>query len=219
VRRGALAFLAASILAAGAVRAQQAGELPRASPRLTIRLARDSSGRLQPPVVTAQHLMADGMFEGSLRNGFPVRFQFRLGAWRDAWPFDKAAGEISWDVLVILDPVTNTYQVLRSPDSTLTTLPDLRSLDSALAVPFTVDLVPRGRRNERYYFVADLDAESLSISELEEVERWLRGDLGRALTQRGDVGNAFSRGARLALIRLSGLPHRSLQAKTARFQP
>ena len=218
MRRGAVPVLAALILAAGAARAQQAGEPPRASPRLQIRLSRDSGGALLPPVVTAEHLMADGMFEGSLRNGFPVRFQFRLGAWRDAWPFDRPAGELSWDVLVILDPVANTYQMLRSSDSSLVTLPDLRSLDSALAVPFTVDLVPR-RRAGRFYYVADLDAESLSPSELEEVERWLRGDLGRALTQRGDVGNAFSRGARLALIRLSGLPHRSLQARTARFQP
>ena len=206
------------MLAAGAAQAQQGGGTPRASPRLQVRLSRDSSGTLLPPVVVAEHLMGDGMFEGSLRNGFPVRFTFRLGAWRDAWPFDRPAGELSWDVLVILDPVTNAYQMLRSPDSSVTTLPDLQALDSALAVPFTVDLVPR-RRSGRFYYIADLDAESLSISELEEVERWLRGDLGRALTQRGDVGNAFSRGARLALIRLSGLPHRSLQARTARFQP
>ena len=164
--------------------------------------------------------MADGMFEGSLRNGFPVRFDFRLELWRDARFFDHAGGELNWEVIVILDPVANTYQLIRSTDSTAvaTTLPDLRSLDSALATPFTVDLVPP-QRGGRYYYIADLEAESLSISDFEEVERWLRGDLGRALTQRGDVGNAFSRGARLALIRLSGLPHRSLQARTARFQP
>ena len=216
MRRGAVTVLAASLLAAGALGAQDRGEAPRAS--LEVRLQRDSAGALLLPEVRALGLMADGTFEGSLRNGFPVRFTFRLGLWRDAPLYDRPGGEATWEVVVVLDPVTNTYQLMRSTDSVVHNLPDVRSLDSALAIPFAVDVVPR-RRSGKFYYVADLDAESLSLSELEEVERWLRGDLGRALTQRGDVGNAFSRGARLVMIRLSGLPHRSLQARTAKFQP
>jgi hypothetical protein len=218
VRRGASPLLAALLLAAGALRAQESGDGAKPSPRLQIELRRDSAGALLPPVVRATNLMSDGAFEGSLRNGFPVRFEFRLGLWRDAWLYDRPAGELTRDVVVVLDPVTNTYQLIRSPDSTVATLPDVRSLDSALATPFTVDVVPLHQAG-RYYYIATLDAESLPLSELEEIERWLRGDLGRALTQRGDVNNAFSRGARLIMIRLSGLPHRSLQARTAKFTP
>ena len=169
-------------------------------------------------MVIAHDLMADGSFEGSLRNGFPVRFGFRLALWRDAAFFDRLAGETTWEAVVVLDPVTNTYQLVRSPDATIDNFADLRSLDSALATPFTVELPPP-RRAGRYYYVVTLDAESLPLSELEEIERWLRGDLGRAITQRGDVNNAFSRGARLVMIRLSGLPHRTLQARTGKFQP
>jgi hypothetical protein len=218
VRRGASALLAASLLAAGAARAQEGGDGPKASPRLQIELRRDSAGAIVPPVVRALHLMSDGAFEGSLRNGFPVRFTFHLALWRDAFLYDRPAGELSWEAVVILDPVTSTYQLIRSPDSTVTNIPDVRSLDSALATPFTVDVVPP-RRGGRYYYIVDLDAESLPLSELEEMERWLRGDLGRAITRRGDVNNAFSRGARLIMIRLSGLPRRSLLARTSKFQP
>ncbi len=218
MRRGAGPLCALLILAAGAARAQEAGNGARTSPRLSVELSRDSTGAILAPVVRARSLMSDGTFEGSLRNGFPIRFAFRLALWRDATLYDRLVREATWEAVVVLDPVTNVYQLIRSPGGSIQSFGDLPALDSALATPFTVDVVPR-RGAGRFYYVVSLDAESLSPSELEEVERWLRGDLGRALTQRGDVGNAFSRGARLMMIRLSGLPHRSLEDRTDKFQP
>lgn len=217
MRRGAGPLLAALILAAGAARAQDSGGRPRVSPTLAIELQRDSAGTIAAPVVRAANLMADGSFEGSLRNGFPVRFSFRLALWRDAAIYDRLIRETTWDAVVILDPVTNTYQLVRTPETRVDNFAELRTLDSALATPFTVELLPPARAG-RFYYLVSLDAESLPLSELDEIERWLRGDLGRAITQRGDVNNAFSRGARLMMIRLSGLPHRSLQARTEKFQ-
>lgn len=218
MRRGAGSLLAALILAAGAARAQVRGDNPRASPHLAIELSRDSTGAILAPVVRATSLMSDGTFEGSLRNGFPVRFSFRLALWRDAAFYDRLVRETTWDAVVILDPVTNTYQLVRTPETRVDNFVDLPTLDSALATPFTVEVLPPPRAG-RYYYIVTLDAESLPLSELDEIERWLRGDLGRAITQRGDVNNAFSRGARLVMIRLSGLPRRTLQARTQKFQP
>ena len=219
MRRGAGLLLAATLLAAGRTRAQEAQDTTRSSPHLAIQLRRDSLGALRPPLVTARKLMADGAFEGALRNGFPVRFGFRLSLWRDAAWYDRPIRETDWEAVVALDPVANTYRLLRSSGA-VETYNDLRSLDAALATPFVVDLAPaRTGRDDRFYFLATLTIESLSLSELQDVERWLKGDLGRAITSRGDVGNAFSRGARLILIRLSGLPHRVLNARTERFQP
>lgn len=219
MRCGAGLLLAATLLAAGPARAQQAQEAPGSSPRLTIELGRDSAGALRPPLVMARRLMADGAFEGALRNGFPVQFAFKLSLWRDAALYDRLIREAEWEAVVVLDPVANNYRLLRS-SGTVETYNDLRSLDAALATPFAVDLAAaRTDRDDRFYYLATLTIESLSLSELEDVERWLKGDLGRAITSRGDVGNAFSRGARLVLIRLSGLPRRVLNARTERFRP
>ena len=211
------AALTALVLVAGAARAQEAQDTTPAPPRFTIELRRDSlSGALNRPTVQAVDLLRDGTFIGALRNGFPVRFAFRLSLWRDAALFDRLEREAEWDAVVVLDPVDLTYQLLRSGGQ-VEVLTDIAALNRELSRPFTVDLLPGGTGNNRYYYVGTLTIESLSISELEEVERWLTGDLGRAITQRGDVGNAFSRGARLALIRLSGLPRRVLTARTGRF--
>lgn len=216
--KGAALLLAATLLVPLALDAQAVPDSGRASPTLTVELRRDSTGTLIAPRVRAQSLMGDGNFEGALRNGFPVRFGFHLALWRDATLFDRLVREADWDAVVVLDPVENTYQLLRTGGA-VQVLNDLPSLERELAVPFNVDLLPRPGGNDRYYYLATLTIESLSISELEEVERWLTGDLGRAITQRGDVGNAFSRGARLALIRLSGLPRRVLSARTEMFRP
>jgi len=219
VRRGAGLLLAATLLTAGRLRAQQAQDTTRSSPpRITITLRR-SGDSLVAPLVRGERLMADGAFEGALRNGFPIRFDFHLALWRNTALFDRLVREASWDAVVILDPVANSYQLVRSTGSS-ESFSDLRHLEDALSTPFTVDLMPRRPApGDRFYYIATLTIESLSLSELAEVERWLTGDLGRAITKTGDVGNAFSRGARLALIRLSGLPRRTLETRTETFRP
>lgn len=223
MRRGAgWGALIVPLVLATTARAQGGGEAPRASPKLEIFLKRDTAGAVVAPVVTAGHMMGDGAFEGSLRNGFPIHFTWRLTLWRDAAIYDRNVREATWDAIVVLDPVTNIYQLIRGPAGTVESYPDTRRLDSALAKPYTIDDMtppPHGGRFGRFFYTCELNAESLSPSELEDVERWLKGDLGRALTQTGDVDNAFSRGARLLLIRLAGLPHRTLQARTDKFRP
>ncbi len=207
-----------TLAAATAARAQAPpGDGAATGPRFVIELATDSAGAPRPPVVRADGQLGD-QFMGALRNGFPVHFAFRLQLWRDTRFFDRLEREVTWDAVVVLDPLTNTFELLRTGGS-VETFQDPAQLGRALSTPFTVDLLPRRTDGEQgWYYLAQLTIESLSISELEEVERWLRGDLGPAITRRGDVGNALSRGARLAMIRLSGLPRRQMEARTATFR-
>lgn len=187
------------------------------TPRLVVEFARGAPGEFRSPLVRALHLMDDGIFDAALHNGFPIRYHFRLELWRDQSIFDHLERDVAWDALVRLDPLTNEYALVRS-GGTEETFTTVEAMGQALATAFTVDLIPpSGTRGRRYYYVALLEIESLSLSELEEVERWLRGDLGRAIEHRGDVGDALSRGARRLLIRFSGLPRRQLEARTAPF--
>jgi len=167
---------------------------------------------LQGALVRTQFLMADGIFAGALRQGFPARFTMRVGLWRDGRFLDREERSATWENVVLLDPVLGVYQLVRSTGS-VERFNTLARLEEALAIPVAVELTP-DQPDARYYLVASLEMATLSVSEVEEIERWLRGDLGRAVTERGDVGNALSRGARLALVRLSGLPSRRLETRT-----
>jgi len=215
VRRGAGLLVAVLVGSAGGALAQ--GPDSTRAARLSIELRRDSAGALLPPRIRATGLFADGVFDGALRNGFPVRLAFHLELWQNRFLVDRLAGEAAWEAVIVLDPVASVYQLVRGGE-TVEPFRDAAALAAALAIPYTVDLRPPPGGGATFYYVASLRVESLSVSDLEDVERWLRGDLGRAITSRGDVANAFSRGARLALIRLSGLPHRSLEARTPSFR-
>jgi hypothetical protein len=220
VRRRCGAALLAFALGAGAPPLLAQGEPEgAAAPAQPLRL----SVTLPPnpengsPVVRATGLLHDPVFPGALRDGFPVRYTFRLELWRSSRLFDRLERDVTWFALVQLDPISGVYTLTRSSGEE-EEFPSLEAVRERLALSYTVDLPPpENRPRSRYYFVATLSIESLSISELEEVERWLRGDLGRAITREGDVGGALERGARRLLIRFSGLPHRRLEARSPTF--
>lgn len=216
-RSAGLLFL--GFLAAGpAARAQEVRERapPAQPPVLSIALSEGRQAVLDPPVVRAEHLLQDGVFDAALQNGFPVRYHFRLELWKKAFLFDRLQHDAEWDEVVRLDPLTGEYDLMR-PGATVEHYTSVEKVSRALATPFTVDLLPPEGTGARYYYIATLDIESLSEGELEEVERWLRGDMGPAISPRGNLGDALARGARRLLVRFSGLPRRRLEARTPAF--
>ena len=207
--------LAAAVAAAGAQTPPDSA--PAGPPRIGVTLSRDAEGALRPPVVRARGALAGGVFAEALHDGFPVRYNFRLELHRSV-PIlpDRLESQVDWEAIVLLDPLTNEYELVRSSGGE-EHFATQATLERALAIPFTVDLLPRGR--EQYYYVASLLIESLSLSELDEAERWLRGDLGPALSKKGDVGNSLGRGVQRLLVRLSGLPRLGIESRSAFFRP
>lgn len=214
----AAGLLVALLVSAGpAARAQEVRErAPPATPLLSIALPQDSSDAPRPPVVRAERLLQDGVFDGALRNGFSVRLHFRLELWRKAALFDRLARDVEWDAVVRLDPLSGEFDLIRTGGD----VEHYRTMDAvsrALSKAFTVELLPPAGTDTRYYYLSTLDIASLSQSELDEVERWLRGDVGPAISSHGGLSNALAVGARRLLIRLSGLPHLRLEARTPTF--
>ena len=215
----AAGLLLALLAGAGpAVRAQEVHErAPPVLPRLSVTLSRDSAEELRAPVVRAEHLLEDGVFDAALRNGFSVRLHFRLELWRKTSLFDRLQRDAEWDAVVRLDPLTGEFDLIRTGGD-VEHYTAMEAVSRALAKSFTVELLPPTAGTEtRYYFLATLEIGSLSQSELDEVERWLRGDVSPAISSHGGLSNALAVGARRLLIRLSGLPSRRLEARTGIF--
>jgi hypothetical protein len=74
------------------------------------------------------------------------------------------------------------------------------------------------RLSGRYYYTAVLQIETLSLSDLDELERWLQGELGPAVSGRRSLSDAVGEGAKRLLIRLLGLPTRRVEARSDRFR-
>jgi len=218
VDRAALLLL--GLLCAGpAARAQEVRERapPAPHPSLTVHLSSPPETALDTPVVRAEHLLDDGVFDGALRNGFPVHYHFRLELWRQAALFDHLVRDAEWDAFIRLDPLSGEYDLIRSTGA-IEHYTKVDAVSRALASPYHVDLLPPDGSGTHYYYLATLQIESLSESELAEVERWLRGDVGPAISHTGNIGDALAEGFRRLLIRFSGLPRRTLEARSPVFE-
>jgi len=79
-----------------------------------------------------------------------------------------------------------------------------------------IDLPKLGQRT---YYNLLLDVETLSLTDLDEVERWLRGELKPAVRGQKNPGTALTRGLRTLVVRLLGGEKRHYEARSATFKP
>ena len=215
----ALLPLALAAIAIGAA----PGALPAQGPRgvrLEARLAPDSTptgGR--NPIVRSERLLADDRWLTALRSGLPVRLHYRIEVWRsrEGW-FDLFDRQTEWDVVVRHEPLLDQYTLLTITGSGVQErrYATLDALNAALGFSFQVNVRPR-RRGE-YYYAAALEISTLSDSDLDELERFLEGDLDGVAGGRQGIGDALGRGATRLLLRLAGLPSLRLEARTESFR-
>jgi hypothetical protein len=158
-------------------------------------------------------LLADGSLRRAIHQGLPLRIGLRAELWQDRF-FDSQRGEAEWRASIVYDPVGRGYQVgvQGGPPATLASLDEAaRFLQEEFRLPI------RPRRSGRFYYVVVVEMETLSLSDLEELQRWLRGELAPAVAGEEDVEGAVGRGMRRLFVRALGLPTRRLRLRTATF--
>ncbi|OLD05631.1 MAG: hypothetical protein AUI99_01225 [Gemmatimonadetes bacterium 13_1_40CM_3_69_22] len=167
------------------------------------------------PRVQATALLADGKFLGLMRSGFPLRLHYRLELWRarSGW-FDQFVSEWSWDAVAHHDPLADDFVLIRTGGA-VTRFATADSLERALEIPYRVRLTPKG--SGKFYFLCRLDVTTLNDTDLEELTRWLKGDVSPAVSGGGSVGGALARGAQRILVRIAGLPRLTLEARSETF--
>ncbi|HET6578673.1 MAG TPA: DUF4390 domain-containing protein [Gemmatimonadales bacterium] len=216
--RSAVAAVAGLVVAAAAARVAHAQDAR--SVRLTVRLAEDSAASgARAPVVRSENLLADGRWLSALRSGLPVRLHYGVQVWRSrgGW-FDDFEREAEWDVVLRHEPLLDQYTVLtlvggRVRERRYATLD---ALSAALAFAYQVSVRPT--QPGRYYYTASLGISTLSDSDLDELQRFLEGDLGEVAQGTEDVGDALGRGATRLLLRLAGLPTLRLEVRSTTFE-
>ena len=172
------------------------------------------------PLVRGVGVLADSRLRDLMRNGFPTRMHYRVELWSTGGWLNDLEGSIEWDVVVRYDPLDHSFQVARIVDNDRVTLlgryTDVAGAQAAAERPFRAAVrIPR--RGRRYYYNARLTVESLSLRDLDEVERWLRGELRPAVRGEHNPGTAVARGLRTLFVRLVGGEHREYERRTGTF--
>jgi hypothetical protein len=164
--------------------------------------------------VRSTGLLSDGKFVALMRSGFPLRLHYRLELWRvrASW-FDQFVREAAWDAVARHDPLADDFVLIRQGGA-VTRYATPEELAHALDIPYTVTMRPGGSGPGRYYFLARLEVTTLNDSDLQELSRWLSGDVGPAVSGERNLGEALARGAQRVLVRLAGLPRQRLEARS-----
>lgn len=149
----------------------------------------------------------------SLESGLPLRLRIVVELWRDRL-VDALEGRHEWRATVLLDPLTNRYLV-ETEEGASAELASLAGARAFLQTRLQVPLAPS--REGRHYYLAHLELETLSLSDLEELRRWLQGELGSAVEGRQETRGAVGRGLRRLLVRVLGLPVQRYQTRTPTF--
>ena len=166
-----------------------------------------------PATVTAIGLFSDPDMRDLVRSGFPASLKFRLELWRAGGLFNDLEGRDEWELIVQYDPSAQRYRVVRRQGGRLEDLGSFATLATAqgmLERPLRVTLLPQ-RVGARYYYAFALDIEALSVSDMDQLERWLRGVRG------GTAAGALGSGVRTLMLRMLGGEKRHYEKRSSSF--
>lgn len=208
--RRTLVTIALVLAAATPVAAQSS---PRVEVALPAQPGRDA------PRVRAIGVLEDRRLRDLLRSGFPTRLHFRTELWSTGGWLNDLEGSAEWDVVVAYDPLASTYEIVRLVGDRATLLGrygDVAQAERALERAYAPSIrVPR--KGRRYYYHVRVAVVPMSLSDLDEVERWLRGEFRPAVRGERNPGTALGRGLGHLFVRLIGGEGRELEARSATF--
>ena len=192
-----------------------------ARPGLEIQLPNPSRLTVEGPLVRSRGMLSNERTRELLQSGFPARLSYRVELWRSGRFFDQLQRTAEWDVIVRFRGVEQTYEVVQIIGDRALSLGEfqyLQDAEAAVSRPLRVPL-QAPREDRRFYYRATLDVQAMSVSDLDEVERWLQGELQPAVRGERNPGTALTRGVRTLATRLLGGERREYATRSASFRP
>jgi hypothetical protein len=191
------------------------------SPHVEIQLPAAAQLSSEGPLVRARGVLSDARIRELLRSGFPARLTYRVELWSDERYFDQLQQSAEWEVQVRWRGIDQRYEVVQKVGSqvfSLGTFAEVDDAESAVERPLRVPIVAPAS-NRRFYYQVTLEVRTLSVSDLDEVNAWLRGELQPAVRGERNPGTAFTRGLRSLSTRLLGGERREYVGRTPTFRP
>jgi hypothetical protein len=158
-------------------------------------------------------VLADPALEDAVRSGLPLRVRVRIELWRDRF-IDQLTAAAEWQATLLYDPVAQEF-VARAGSAASARDRAFAGVRGIVERDHGIGIVPD--RAGRYYYAATLEIETLSLSDLEELERWLQGELQPAVAGERALGGALGQGVKRLLIRMLRLPAHRYETRSARF--
>ena len=177
---------------------------------LSVRVEEDGA-----PVVIVGSVLDDGALADAVRSGLPLRMRFRVELWRDTW-FDDLVQQATWTSVLAYEPLEERFLAAGPGADSVVRYPTYEAARGVLERPYSPPVGPAGEGT--YYYLVYLEIETLSLSDLDELERWLRGELEPAVRGGESLTGAVGTGLKRLLVRVLGLPARRYEARSEPFR-
>jgi len=191
------------------------------SPRLSVNAPSGERATAEGPRIATSRVLDDPKLEQFINSGFPARLHYRIDLWSRKQFFDNREAGAEWIVTVEFDRLQRTYTVRRQvgdrlvPSGTYRTFADV---EAAIALPFEAP-VRAPRSGQRMYYHLVLEIQKVSLSDLDELEAWLRGELKPATRGQRNPGTALARGFQTLMLRMLGGENPRYEARSETFTP
>jgi hypothetical protein len=173
------------------------------------------------PLVVAKDMLSSPRSREPLAAGFPARFHFLVTLWSEGgFLGNRIERRAEYDVIVSFVAMEKTYRVEQIVNDRIFSLGKfdrVEDAEGAIARPTRVPIVAFPSKRPFYYRVT-LDVEILGASDLDEVNRWRKGELEPAIQGKRDPGTALTRSLRMLTSRVLGGDSRHDDAQTPVFQ-
>ncbi len=189
-------------------------------PALEVELPAPAQLAVAGPVVRASAMLSGDRIREPLAAGFPARFHFIVELWSEGGLFNNLERRAEYDVIVRHIALENVYEVMRIENDRALSLGKFTKVDdaeSAVGRPARVLITPP-RSKRRLYYQVTLTEQILNASDIDEVNRWLKGDLRPAISGERNPGTALTRSLRTFAARLFGGESREYEQKTPAFR-
>ena len=166
-------------------------------------------------IVTASHTAE------LIKNGFPALLHYKVERWAAGTFINRVKASSEWDIIVEFDALAERYRIIRTMDEHAVVVGEYKTLqeaDARLDEEYDVPIKPP-RVGEKTYYTVSLTVEAMSLHDLDEVRRWLNGELKPAVQGRRNPGTAVSSGLRAIFVRMLGGERLTYQASTGVFRP
>jgi hypothetical protein len=216
--KAAVLAVALALAAAGGPTPAGAQALPappapqRSAQQLVVRVDPSAGYR---PLLELGDVLASGALRDVVRSGIPLRLRTTVELWHSRRFFDDLTGSQTWSTVLFFEPLDETF-ALREPGSApLRRFPSYQAASAYLARSYPLALRPS--RQGSYYYTARVDIETLSLTDLQELEHWLRGELRPAVGGESSISSALADGMRRLFVRVLGMPSSRVEARSPRF--
>ena len=175
----------------------------------------------EPPAVQTIGVLSAGRTAELIRNGFPARLHYKLERWAAGTFVNDVKATSEWEFIIQYDPLAKAYKLIRATSQKAVVLgqyADLKDVDAKLAEPYE-PAISLPKPGEKSYYVLSLNVAAMSLGDLDEVQRWLRGELRPAVQGHRNPGTAVSSGLRTLVVRILGGERIVYQASTGVFRP